>query len=155
MRFNRCQNYGPFEDTRRKRLALARKQRLEREKFPLLAELIAEQQPDADSVMRERADQWARWMQDRRQRQADLWRQARRKLWSYSGNVRRALYLLWQHAPYPATPVYLLDMLHSFDVGRLDPDSPPWIYRGPGLRAVDLDAICERARARMAAGASA
>ncbi|WP_299940024.1 class I SAM-dependent methyltransferase [uncultured Nitratireductor sp.] len=44
MRFHRREAYGPYEDTRRKRLALARKQRLEREKYPLLSEIIAEQQ---------------------------------------------------------------------------------------------------------------
>lgn len=148
MRFNRRQDYGPFEDTRRKRIALARKQRLERERFPLLAELIAEKQPDADTVMRERAERWVQWEQDYRQRQADLWRRARRRLWSYGDNTRRALYHLWQRAPYPATPVYLLDMLHSYDVGRLDPENPPWIYKGAGLKKVDFEAVRERARLR-------
>lgn len=148
MRFNRRLDYGPYEDTRRKRLALARKQTLERERFPLLAPLIAEQQPDADTVMRDRAEKWVRWEQEQRQRQADLWRKARRRLWSYGSNIRPQLYELWQRAPYPATPVYLLDMLHSFDVGRIDPENPPWIYRGSGPKPVDLDGIRERARLR-------
>ena len=40
MRFKRCERH-PFTDTSRKRAALRRKQRLEREALPLLADLVA------------------------------------------------------------------------------------------------------------------
>lgn len=149
MRFARAERSGPFEDTRRKRLALARKQRLEREKLPLLAELIAERQPDADTVMVQRATEWARWQQEVRDRRAAEWRRARGRLAAYGPNVRAALRRLWNQAPYPATSGYLLSMLHSFDTGRIDPDNPPWVYRGIGLRDVDLAEIVRRSRARM------
>lgn len=149
MRHVRFQRFGPFEDTRRKRLALARKQRLEREKFPLLAEVIADQQPGADAVMAQRAEDWARWQQEHRDGRAAAWRKARHRLAAHGENVRAVLRRLWSEAPYPASPDYLLSMLHSFNVGRLDPDNPPWIYRGPGLGAFDLKGIRQKARVRM------
>lgn len=148
MRFTRKQRYGPYEDTLRKRAALARKQRLERERLPLLAEMIAEQQPDADTVMAERAVKWTLWEQETRDRRAANWRRARAQLFAYGDNIRRTLTRLWNSAPYPATPEYLLDMLYQFDRGNLDPDNPPWVYRGPGLKTVDFTDIVNRARAR-------
>lgn len=149
MRFNRQRRYGAFEDNNRKRAALARKQRLERESLPLFAEQIAAEQPDADTVMAERAVQWDQYEQSRRAQKAARWREARRRLFGYGDNVRGALRRLWNAAPYPGTPEYLLGMLHSYDVGRIDPDAPPWVYRGPGLNKVDLVPIINRSRERM------
>ncbi len=151
MRFRRTERSGPFEDTRRKRLALARKQRLEREAVPLLADLIAEKQPAADDVMAERAAIWERQERARRAFKAAQWRKARRRLAGYGDNIRPVLRRLWNEAPYPGDPTYLLCFLHDYETGRLDPDNPPWVYRGAGLKAVDLDAIIARARERAAA----
>ncbi|TIQ93943.1 MAG: hypothetical protein E5X36_28125 [Mesorhizobium sp.] len=89
MRHFRTRRYGPFEDTRRKRLALARKQRLEREKLPLFSEMIAEEQPDADTVMAQRAEQAVIWEQNTRGRRAANWRRARSRLFAYGDNIRR------------------------------------------------------------------
>lgn len=150
MKFNKKQRYGPFEDTNRKRLALARKQRLEREKFPLFADVIKESQPDADCVMAERAVKFENWQQTFRNDRAASWRKARARLFSYGDNIRPVLRRLWDASPYPKDPVYLLDMLHSYNVGRLDVENPPWVYRGPGLKAFDMTAILERSRARKA-----
>lgn len=150
MRFDRYLRSGPFQDTSRKRAALARKQRLERERLPLLADLVAEQQPAADAVMADRAERWERSEQAARDRRAADWRRARARLASYGDNLRPMLRQLWNAAPYPATPVYLLDMLHSFDRGNIDPECPPWVYKGAGLRAVDLDDIVRRSQHRMA-----
>ncbi|MCA1868469.1 hypothetical protein HW571_22600 [Agrobacterium genomosp. 3] len=151
MKFVKTTRHGPFQDTSRKRAALARKQRLEREKFPLFSVEIAEQQKDADTVMEERAVKWAIWQQDHRDRKAALWRKARRRLFSYGDNVRPRLRDLWNSCPYPKNPDYLLDFLHDFSVGRMDLDNPPWIYRGPGLKAFDLAPILARAKARQEA----
>lgn len=148
MRFNRTPDHGPFEDTRRKRLALARKQRLEREKFPLLADQIAEQQPDADTVMAQRAEDWDRWQQANRDRKAAAWRRARAQLFAHGDNLRRVLRQLWAEAPYPAAPEYLLDMLDQYQRGRLEVDNPPWRHRPVEFRPVDLYGIIARARAR-------
>ena len=125
MRFRRVGRH-PWSDTPRKRSALRRKQRIEREALPLLSELIAEAQPSEDEIMAMRADWWSRWEQDRRDHQAAKWREARRRLAEYSDNERAALRDAWDDAPYPADPVYLLDMLHSYDLGYFDLDTLPW-----------------------------
>lgn len=148
MRFTRKPHFGPYEDTRRKRLALARKQRLERERLPLFAEQIAAEQPDADTVMAERAVKWELYKQEDRDKRAARWRVARAKLFEYGPNVRMVLRNLWKTCPYPGDPTYFHDFLHSYDNGRIDPENPPWVYRGPGLRGVAITDIINRARAR-------
>lgn len=119
MRFKRYIDHA-FEDTRRKRLALARSQRLQREKFPLFAEAIAETQPDADTVMAERAISWAEWTRTDRENRAQTWRRARARLAAYGDNVRPQLLNYWNRCRWPADPGYLLSMMHMFDTGRLD-----------------------------------
>ncbi|WCA73015.1 hypothetical protein G6L97_27005 (plasmid) [Agrobacterium tumefaciens] len=152
MKFVKAQRHGPFQDTSRKRAALARKQRKEREKLPLFTVIIAEGQSDADTIMEKRAIKWDQWQQQYRDDRAAKWREARKRLFSYGDNLRPRLLHLWNTSPYPKTPGYLLDMLHSFNVGRLDLDNPPWVYNGPGLKAFDMTAIIERAKARQLAG---
>lgn len=124
MRFKRLIDH-PFEDTRRKRLALARSQRLQRERYPLFADMIAEHQPDADTVMAKRAADWMEWTKRDRARRAADWRRARRKLASYGDNVRARLLNYWNKCRWPADPDYLLSMMHMFDTGRLDIDYVP------------------------------
>lgn len=126
MRFKRWMRVEPFEDTVRKRAAFARKMRLEREKLPLFAAAIAATQPDVDDVMVQRAIAWIDDQQHRRDEIAKLWRKARARLAAVGPNLRPLVLALWQSAPYPADPVYLLDMLHSVEVGRIDPSDPPW-----------------------------
>jgi hypothetical protein len=70
MRFRRWPRVTAYQDTPRKRAALARSQRLKREKLPLFAELIAEQQPSADDEMARCADFWPRPQQADRDRRA-------------------------------------------------------------------------------------
>lgn len=151
MKFYKAERHGPFEDTTRKRSALARKQRLEREKLPLFAEIIAEKQLDADTIMAARAVNHERWQQSFRDDRAQQWRKARKRFFSHGENLRPVLRRLWNTSPYPKTPVYLLGMLHDYAVGRLDIDNPPWIYHGPGLRGFDMTGILERAKARQEA----
>jgi hypothetical protein len=129
MRFKRLARYE-WSDTPRKRTALRRKQRLEREALPLLAALIGEAQPSEDDVMAARAAAWVRWEKDCRDYRAGRWREARRRLATYRDNERRALRDAWREAPYPADPVYLLDMLHSYSVGRFTLDALPWTPAG-------------------------
>ena len=119
MRFKRYIDF-PFEDTRRKRLALVRSQRMQRERLPLFADLIAETQPCADVVMEQRAAGWIEWTRRDRAKRAEDWRRARARLAGYGGNVRPALLNYWNGCSWPADPGYLLTMLHMFDTGRLD-----------------------------------
>jgi len=127
MRFRRWPRVSAYEDTPRKRAALARAQQTQRDKLPLLAPIIAEQQPTADAEMARRAAWWPEVQQRDRDRRAHQWRRARTRLAGYGDNLRPLLIQLWRDCPYPADPVYLLDMLHSIDTGRIDPERPPWI----------------------------
>lgn len=115
-----------FTDTERKRAALRRKQRQERETLPLFAEQIAEEQPTEDQVMKERAEQWeAQEVRDRSGR-AKKWREARRLIDALPDDERRAVRRAWDCAPYPADPSYLLSVLHSYSLGRIDLKRPPF-----------------------------
>lgn len=125
MRFKRYSRH-PFTDTLRKRAALRRKQRLEREALPLLAAQIAEEQPGEDEVMESRAASWAKHEAKDRATRADRWTKARQRLALMSANERRTLLHAWNCAPYPADPVYLLDFLHSYSVGRFTFDTLPF-----------------------------
>ncbi len=125
MRFKRWQRH-PFTDTSRKRAALRRKQQREREALPLLADQIAESQPSEDEVMEARAVQWAAQEVRDRNRRARKWLEARASINALSANEKAVLRRAWDCAPYPADPVYLLDFLHSFSVGRFTLDTLPF-----------------------------
>lgn len=125
MRFKRWLRY-PFMDTSRKRAALRRKQQREREELPLFADQIAEAQPSEDEVMEARAVQWSAQEVRDRNRRARSWIEARARIDALSLNEKAVLRRAWNCAPYPADPVYLLDFLHSFSIGRFTLDSLPF-----------------------------
>jgi len=141
MRFRRWPRVSAYEDTPRKRAALARAQETQRDKLPLLAPLIAEHQPSADAEMARRAAWWPKVQQRDRDRRADDWRRARARLSAYGDNLRRVLVQLWRGCPYPADPVYLLDLLHSVDTGRIDPKRPPWSHLHAPMLGIILDRV--------------
>ncbi len=119
MRFKRTDRH-PFTDTPRKRAALARKQRRERDALPLFAGEIANEQRGTDEIMADRAKAWANDEARMRQREAQTWRKARARLASYTDRERAALLAYWQRCGWPATGTYLLSMLHMYDNGRLE-----------------------------------
>lgn len=125
MRHKKIARHG-FNDTGRKRAALRRKQRLEREALPLLADLVAEGQPSEDEVMQDRARRWKESQHQTRNARAARWREARRRLEALTANERSILRHAWNCVPYPADPVYLLDFLHSYSVGRFSLDAIPF-----------------------------
>ncbi|MGB3247386.1 MAG: hypothetical protein WBB25_22865 [Sulfitobacter sp.] len=125
MRFKRWLRH-PFMDTSRKRAALRRKQQREREALPLFADQIAEAQPSEDEVMEARAVQWSAQEVRDRNRRARSWIEARARIDALSLNEKAVLRRAWNCAPYPADPVYLLDFLHSFSIGRFALDSLPF-----------------------------
>jgi hypothetical protein len=157
MRCRRWPRVSAYQDTPRKRAALARTQHIEREELPLLRALIAEQQLSADAEMARRAAWWPRVQQEARDRRAQDWRRARRHLAGYGNTLRQALLQLWRDCPYPADPTYLLDLLHGIEAGRVDPARPPWQY--PAALAprttpqpVSFDAAFRRIGARKVGG---
>lgn len=119
MRFKR-RDRCPFNDTPRKRAALERKQRNEREALPLFAAQVAAEQSSADDIMAARAKSWDRAEREGRARDASDWRRARAKLASYPPEEARALRSYWAINQWPGTAIYLLSMMNMFDNGRLD-----------------------------------
>ncbi|WNL48441.1 hypothetical protein RKE25_22185 (plasmid) [Dyella sp. BiH032] len=119
MRFKRRDRFA-FSDTPRKRAALERKQRQERESLPLFATQVAAEQESADDVMAARAQSWERAEREGRSRDAADWRRARAKLAGYPVVVANALRAYWKINQWPGTAIYLLSMMHMFDTGRLE-----------------------------------
>jgi hypothetical protein len=105
---------------------LRRKQQKERDALPLFADQIAEQQPSEDEVMRKRAVDWDRQEVRTRSYRAEKWKEARARIASFSSNEAAILRHAWNCAPYPADPVYLLDFLHAYSVGRFTLDTLPF-----------------------------
>ena len=119
MRFThrpRCE----YTVTDRKRAAVVRLHKRQRDHLPLLGALIAETQPGVEEVMTERVATWIRCQQAERDRRAASWRQARRLLDKHEPSIRRALLTIGTGiAGCPGDAAYLLDMLHGFAKGRL------------------------------------
>ena len=119
MRFKRRPR-TPYTVTDRKRAAARRLQQRQRDALPLLAGLVAEQQPCIDQLMQDRVKAWGVTEQSMRDWKAQRWREARRILDGYDPETRRALLDYWNgHRWLPADATYLLDMLGGFKRGRL------------------------------------
>jgi len=127
MRFKRWPRVEAYQETSRTRAAVALSQRRQRERLPLLADLIAAEQPSIEAVIEERHQSWPKWQQETRDYRAARWREARRELQAYSLITRHAIRRLWNDAPYPADPNYLSDFLLQIERGRVDPFArAPW-----------------------------
>ena len=119
MRFKKREK-SEFEDTRRKRLAALRSQRRERDRFPLLAGQIEEQQPNVDAVMAHRAEDWQKTEQRMRDYRAAKWREGRQRLAAYDPENRRAIRAYWNaHRWFPGDPNIFLYVLNIIDKGKL------------------------------------
>jgi hypothetical protein len=120
MRFNPWPRMA-FNDTKRKRAFVARKQAAELEAYPLLAEMIAAEQPTVDAVMSERRSRWDAEEIAGRQRRAAKWLEGRQAMAALPPDVRAKLMRYWNgHRWLPGDPSYFLDMIHMFLTGRLD-----------------------------------
>ena len=128
MRFRRWPRPTRFEDTTRKRAALIRKQRLEREALPLFSDQIAVEQPAVDTVMHERGIDWIDAQRERCRDRAARWHDVRRRLFALDGALRAKVRRLWRNCPYPADLSYFADLLHQVERGRIDPERPPWVF---------------------------
>jgi len=71
--------------------------------------------------MEKRITQHAKTEQITRDHRAQKWRKGRKRLDGYGDNIRPILLSYWNiHRRLPGDPMYLLDMLHSYDIGRLN-----------------------------------
>jgi hypothetical protein len=145
MRFNRLGHFE-FKDTNRKRLAFLRKQKAERDRYPLFASEIAAEQQDVETEMARRAHYWAKHMAADRQARAAKWREARSRLRVYPPEERKALSIYWQKCKWPADPSYLLTMLHMYDSGRLDLN--PQVVSESDFKREAVNAVLARLAAR-------
>ena len=118
MRFKRWPRVEAYLESSRTRSAVALSQRRQRDKLPLLADLIAAEQPSIEAVIEERHRSWPKWQQEKRDLRAESWRKARRQLAAYSLITRHAIRRLWNDAPYPGDPSYLSDFLLQIERGR-------------------------------------
>jgi hypothetical protein len=119
MRFKRLER-TPFFVTDRKRAAAARMQQKQRDAVPLLAALVAEQQPSIDAVMTTRIQRWGEIQQNWRNTRAGSWRKARAALDALPAEIRAAMLRYWNaHSWLPGDPSYLSDAIHGLRTGRL------------------------------------
>ena len=124
MRFKRWSRID-FNDTSRKRVAVARKHAAECNAAPLFAEQIAEEQPSVDAVMSSRRSSWDAQDAALRVRRAFKWREGRLALLDFPEDVRRQLLAYWNaHRWLPGDPSYFLDMLHMYRTGQLNMAAP-------------------------------
>lgn len=152
MRFNKMSKYE-FNDTQRKRMAYARKQKKEQERYPLFADEIAAQQIDVDTEMAQRKTRWSKQEVNDRARRSFDWRRARAKLAGYPIPERVQLRAYWQRCGWPGDPTYLLSMLHMYENHRLDMNPPT--VRETEENRVAVKAVIARIQARVAANRAA
>lgn len=119
MRFSRGFRVTAYEPTSRKLAAVKRRQRLDREKFPLFADEIAEGQPDPEQVLIDRAVHWIERQQARRDDLAQQWREARAQLRALPDDRRAAFVRYWNRSKYPGDASYLKSALRMFERGDL------------------------------------
>jgi len=91
MKFKPRPRYGSFVETDRKRTAVLRAQKRERDRLPLFAADIARSQPTVDEIMLNRALAWALDEQAERDRLARCWRIIRRDIAALPQRQRRAI----------------------------------------------------------------
>ncbi len=130
-----------FEDTERKRAAFRRKKQREQDALPLFADQIARKQRTDDEEMAGRTITWENSQNRDRRRRARDWRLARRLIGELPHATAMALRRIWNCAPYPADPSRLLGMIRDVEIGKLDPQKPPFplsLTDHAGCRREDL-----------------
>ena len=128
MRFSKWPKPTAYVETSRKRAAFLTKQRRDREKLPLFADMVASTQLSVDEEMARRMRWWPQQQQRRRDERAAVWRRARASLFAFTDARRSTIRRAWRDCPYPADPYSFADFLHQIRVGKLDPERPSWKY---------------------------
>ena len=95
MMFDRYPRYEGFRDTPRKRSAVLRKQKAEREALPLFADQVAALQPSVDEVMTCRAQRADGVEVERRQFTAKWWRIARQTYFGLPAEQKAKVQVRW------------------------------------------------------------
>lgn len=119
MRFHPTPPVMPYEPTNRKIAAGAKRLRLDREKLPLFADLIAEQQPSLDELMERRAFAFVQNQIDTRARKAASWREARARYFQLPQPLRAHFLKWWNQSSYPGDGGYFATALTQLERGDL------------------------------------
>lgn len=114
MRYTRLPR--PIEATvNEKRIANAEKYfKRQRDKMPLLAEQIAEEQPEPVQYLLDWDNSFACGWREFRSLAARQWREARRQLAALDATTRRMIEVRWKTSLCPGDPAYLLGMIRHF-----------------------------------------
>lgn len=120
MRFKRAPRVEGYHETPRKRAAVLVSQRRQREKLPLFADQIAEQQPSVDEVIAARHEYFPRAQQERRDKLAADWREVRARVAALPDDIRKPFLAYWNnHRWLPGDPSYLGSAVREVEQGGL------------------------------------
>ena len=113
MKFNRYPHRSQYRRpvTKRRIAAAERALKRERDKFPLLADWIAEQQPTAVERVEFYNDAGDRRFAAFRDNRAKTWKRARAELRKLPKAERQRLIAQWDASPYPKDAEYFADFL--------------------------------------------
>jgi hypothetical protein len=106
--------------TPRKLKSAERRLLKEREKYPLLVDWIAEQQPTAQEKVNAHLDGWQRWCQSTRNSTARQWREGRQLLRSLPAEDRDRFLDYWNNSGIPGDSCYFADALRRFMSGKIN-----------------------------------
>lgn len=125
MRFKRYRTRTPRPITPRRLSAAKRALQRERDKFPLLTDWVAQQQPTPEGRLDHFQSVEARRIESTRQNRADNWKRARRLLRLLPSEIRQAILDKWNNHSMPADPAYLGDLIwttisHQVEDGSLN-----------------------------------
>jgi hypothetical protein len=107
------------EATASKLRSAERRLKKEREKYPLLVDWIIEQQPTAEEKVGRQLDDWHKWCQEARNRQAQGWRKSRAILYSLTSRDRAKFLEYWNNSNFPGDPGYFIYALRKFIDGKV------------------------------------
>jgi hypothetical protein len=108
------------EVTASKLRSAERRLKKEREKYPLLVDWIIEQQPTAEEKVDCQLDDWHKWCQEARNRQAQAWRNSRAILYGLTSRERAKFLEYWNNSNFPGDPGYFIYAVNKFIDGKVD-----------------------------------
>ena len=111
MLFDKFPDYGAFRDTERKRAGVLRKQRAERDAYPLFEEQVAAEQPSVDSVMEKRRLLAVSSLTSQRAFKAKWWRIARAKYFELTPKGKAHVRGRWQRWVGPRNSCCLMHLI--------------------------------------------
>jgi hypothetical protein len=118
MRFDRHVRYEPLTLTERKVKAFQRKQAKERARYPLFSDHIADEQHSVEDEATKRATLADKFMQERRDFLAEVWRKSRKLYFSQPDSVRVAIRDYWKAWRGPVTAIYFASVVDDLSGER-------------------------------------